>query len=330
MPSAIPAKTKRPAKPAAKTAKAASKPAKAAPKKPAKAPKRPRSASAFEPRTIPERPQGKPDDPRLAAALAARERWHGRSGRPALKSATQAVAFARERRLVNLTVASALPNLVDPIVGRSCTPQERQGGQPAAVLQAWSKELAAAPDLLQLRLCFEQPTLVQAELWPSVAVLAAPLEEKARAGGVLSAEAEEALDLLDRKGVLATDRLRTLLGLSVKDFARIQAELEARLCVVARPDLDEEDMPITVLEPLGRWASRTVVGRRPDPAQAFTLLFAAAVRAGVVLYPEEAESLLPWTAPERERAIATSLEAGAHVTYAEGGGVAFVASPVPR
>src|SRR5690606_6188150 len=91
----------------------------------------------FEPRPVPiHELDGKPSDPRLAAALAARERWHGRSGRPALKSATQAVAFVRERLLVHPRVRSVLPNLIDPIVGRTCTDEEREQGVIAQTLQA--------------------------------------------------------------------------------------------------------------------------------------------------------------------------------------------------
>jgi hypothetical protein len=295
---------------------------------PARKPRKPARASSWEPLEIPQRKIGRPEDPRLAAALAARERWHGRSGRPALKSATQAVAFVRERRLVHPLAASALPNLLDPVVGRATTGAERSGGPPAATLGAWMGELAAAPDLLQVRLCFEQPTLVQQELWPSLVAVAAAREEVVRAE--LTAPAAEALEILERKGVVSHERLRQLLGTNARDLSRVVAELEARVFAISRPDLDEEDRPITVMEPFARWAPRAVPGRRPDLAQAWTLLFASAARSAVVLWPEEIAALLPWNAAERDAAVRATLDAGAAVTYNEGPDIAFVASPVPR
>lgn len=334
-----------PVKKAAAAAPAAAKPA-AAPKKAAPAPKaaapaaapkkapairRPR-APAWEPRLIPVHEiDGKAADPRLAAALAARERWHGRSGRPALKSGTQAVAFVRERLLVHPTTRSALPNLVDPIVGRVCTPDERETGPIAQTLKGWSREVRSAPDLLEARLCFEQPTLIAGELWPALITVAAPREEAARSGGLLSEEAEEALEILDRKGVVATERLRQLLGLDAAAFARVHAEMESRLLVLSRGDLDEDDNPITVMETLRRWSDRAMP-KRPEleVGRAWTFLFIAALRSAVVLWPEELEMLFPWTREERQAAIDEALTTGSLISYTEAGSTAWVASPVPR
>src|SRR5262245_58039281 len=106
---------------------AAKKPAARVARAPAKKPAR-KKAAPWEPVTIPVHKIARAEDPRLAAALAARERWHGRSGRPALKSGTQAVAFVRERRLVHPTSHSALPNLLDPVIGRATTSAERTAG----------------------------------------------------------------------------------------------------------------------------------------------------------------------------------------------------------
>jgi len=292
-----------------------------------------RKVAPWEPKAIPLHPlEGRAQDPRLAAALAARERWHGRSGRPALKSATQSIAFTRERNLVHPVVQSALPNLLDPLIGRACTEEERASGPLASTLEAWLPEIMRAPDLLTARLCFEQPTLVRAELWPSLAAVAAPREEEARGGGVLTREAEEALELLDRRGEITTDRLARLLDLSAAEFARVQGELESRLVVLSRPDVDEDDQPVWVLEPTGRWAERALGPRRfeVELQRAWTFLFIAALRAAVVLWPEEIEALYPWSASEREAAIAEAMSTGAVVTYHEGDAIAFVASPVPR
>lgn len=275
---------------------------------------------------------GKPSDPRLAAALAARERWHGRSGRPALKSGTQAVAFVRERRLVHRTVRSPMPNLIDPIVGHSVREEERNEGQIFQTLQSWNRDLANSPDILEIRLCFERPTLVASDLWPALALVAAPREEAARDDGRhLSEEARETLEILDRRGVLSVERLRQMLGLGPEEFAAVQGELESHLLVVARGDRDEEGEPITVLEPLGRWAERAIVRRMElEPGRAWTLLFMAALRSAVVLWPEEIEALFPWTAEERENAVQEAIGTGTMINYVEDGSTAWVASPVPR
>jgi hypothetical protein len=146
----------------------------------------------------------------------------------------------------------------------------------------------------------------------------------------LSAEATEALEILERKGRLPHERLRQLLGLGARDAQRVIGELEARVFAVSRPDVDDDDRPITVLEPFRRWAPRAAPGPRPAREQAWTLLFASAVRSAVVLWPEEVAALFPWSAAEREAAVRATLDAGAAVTYAEGADIAFVASPVPR
>lgn len=302
-----------------------------APRK-APAPKKARRPDPWIPKEVPlHHLEGKASDPRLAAALAARERWHGRSGRPALKSPTQAVAFARERHLVHLVEPSPLPNLLDPIVGRSCTDEERTTGQPAGVLAGWREEIDNTTDLLEVRLCFERPTLVSSDLWPALVAVAAPREEAARSGTFLTEEAEEALDLLDRLGVVPSDRLRQFLGLEEAEFARVHGELESRLLVLSRGDFDEDDNPITVIERMGRWASRNQV-ERPDleTSRAWTFLFIAALRSAVVLWPEEIAALFPWTVVEREAALAEAMSTGAVVTYTENGSLAYVASPVPR
>ncbi|HWV39223.1 MAG TPA: hypothetical protein VN033_12205 [Vulgatibacter sp.] len=303
------------------------------PAPPPVAPRARRRVAPWAPRPIPLHPlEGRPQDPRLAAALAARERWHGRSGRPALKSATQAIAFARERHLVHPVVQSALPNLVDPLIGRACTAEERASGPLWSTLEGWLPEIERAPDLLTARLCFERPTLARAELWPSLAAVAAPREEAARGGGVLTLEAEDALELLDRRGELTADRLARLLDLSTVDFAKVQGELESQLVVLSRPDVDEDDQPVCVLEPTGRWAERVLAQRRfeVELQRAWTFLFIAALRAAVVLWPEEIEALYPWSAAEREAAIAEAMSTGGVVTYQEGDSMAYVASPVPR
>ena len=324
------------ARPAAKktAAKKAAAPArKPAPAKKAAAPAPKKAqAPAFTPRAVPiHELEGKAADPRLAAALAARERWHGRSGRPALKSATQAVAFVRERLLVHATVRSALPNLIDPIVGRVCTEEERATGAIAQTLRGWSRDIYGAPDLLEARLCFERPTLIASDLWPALVTVAAPREEAARKGGLLSEEAEEALEILDRKGVVPAERLRQLIGLDEKAFASVHAELESRLLVLSRGDLDEDDNPITVIETLGRWAERAVPRKvELEVSRAWTFLFIAALRSAVVLWPEEIEALFPWTPEERNAAISEAMTTGALITYTEAGSTAWVASPVPR
>lgn len=275
--------------------------------------------------------EGKAADPRLAAALAARERWHGRSGRPALKSSTQAVAFARERHLVHLTVQSPLPNLIDPIVGRSCNEEDRSTGQPATVLKSWREEIDLAPDLLEVRLCFDQPTLVSSDLWPALVAVAAPREEAARLGNLITEEAEEALELLDRLGMVPSGRLQQFLGLDEAEFARVHGELESRLLVLSSGDFDEDDNPITVIERMGRWADRNQQANQElEVGRAWTFLFIAALRSAVVLWPEEIASLFPWTVVEREAALSEAMSTGAVVTYAEEGSLAYVASPVPR
>lgn len=302
-----------------------------APRK-APAPKKARRPDPWIPKEIPIRElEGKASDPRLAAALAARERWHGRSGRPALKSPTQAVAFARERHLVHLTEPSPLPNLIDPVVGRSCTEEERTSGQPASVLNGWKEEIDNATDLLEVRLCFERPTLVSSDLWPALVAVSAPREEAARSGSFLTEEAEEALDLLDRLGVVPSGRLRQFLGLEEAEFERVHGELESRLLVLSRGDFDEDDNPITVIERMGRWANRNQVDRAElETSRAWTFLFIAALRSAVVLWPEEIAALFPWTVVEREAAIAEAMSTGAVITYTEDGSLAYVASPVPR
>ena len=110
----------------------------------------------------------------------------------------------------------------------------------------------------------------------------------------------------------------------------LQGQLEAQLLVIARGEVDEDDGPITVLEPFGRWAARAVGPHRPELHPAFTVLFAAAVRSATVLWPDEIAALFPWTPAERDAAVAACLQAGAVVSYDEGGSVAYVASPVPR
>ena len=306
-------------------------PGKAAPVKKAPAPKKAKVAP-FVPRSVPiHEIVGKAADPRLAAALAARERWHGRSGRPALKSSTQAVAFVRERLLVHARERSALPNLIDPIVGHCCSDEERNTGLIAQTLKGWNRELYGASDLLEARLCFERPTLVAADLWPALVAVAAPREDAARLGGLLSPEATEALDILDRKGVVPLERLRQLLGMDAAAFAQVHAELESRLLVLSRGDLDEDDNPIIVAETLGRWADRALPRRiELDVGRAWTFLFIAALRASVVLWPEEIDALFPWTPTERNAAINEAATTGALITYTEGSSTAWVASPVPR
>src|SRR5690606_30666492 len=130
-------------------------------------------------------------------------------------------------------------------------------------LKGWSRDLHGANDILEARLCFERPTLVSSDLWPALVTVAAPREDAARLGGILSEEATEALEILDRRGVVPQERLRQLLGLDEASFARAHAELESRLLVLSRGDRDEDDNPITVTETLGRWAERAVP-RRPE------------------------------------------------------------------
>lgn len=291
-----------------------------------------KKVAPWSPRPIPLHPlEGRAEDPRLAAALAARERWLGRSGRPALKSATQAIAFARERHLVHPTSQSALPNLIDPLVGRSCTEEERLEGPLVQTLNGWLPEIRAASDLLEARLCFDRPTFVSSDLWPSLAVIAAPREERVRTKGALTPEAAEVLEILDRRGSASTDRLARLLDMEVTDFARVQGELESHLAILPRPGVDEDDEPITLLEPTGAWAERTLSSPRTlEIDRAWTFLFIAALRAAVVLWPEELEALYLWSEEEMRAAIAEALGTGAVLSYTEGESKAYVASPVPR
>lgn len=330
--SVAPVSTSRASKPKEADAATAAKATRASAPRKAPVPKKARRPDPWSPKEVPiHELVGKASDPRLAAALAARERWHGRSGRPALKSPTQAVAFARERHLVHLTIPSPLPNLIDPVVGRSCNEEERTTGQPATVLQGWQEEIDAAEELLTVRLCFERPTLVTSDLWPALAAVASPREEAARSGSFLTEEAEEALDLLDRLGVVSTGRLRQFLNLDEAAFEKVHGELESRLLVLSRGDYDEDDNPITVIERLGRWATRNQVDHTElETSRAWTFLFIAALRSAVVLWPEEIAALFPWTVVEREAAIAEAMSTGAVITYTENGSLAYVASPVPR
>lgn len=290
--------------------------------------------AAWSPRPIPihrMEAEHKPSDPRLAAALAARERWHGRSGRPALKSATQAIAFVRERRLVHPLVESPFPNLLDPVVGKPCSEEEREQGQARTVLDGWMSEIHAAPDILETRLCFERPTLVQADLWSCLLPIANQRHQASRQRGVLSPEGREALEIIERREELGTQRLAQLLDMSPEEMALLQAELEARLLVVAHQESDDEDQPVTTLRPLVAWLSQASYPRREmEPSRAWTLLFIASLRSAVVLWPEEIESMLPWTREEREAALAEAMRTGTVMSYTDGDARVLVSSPVPR
>lgn len=287
----------------------------------------------WSPRPIPSHPlEGKASDPRLAAALAARERWHGRSGRPALKSPTQAVAFARERRLVHPTTASALPNLLDPIIGRALEEEERESGQAVTTLMAWLPEFYASPDLVEIRLCFERPTFVQADLWPCLTAIGRVRDEEVRKDRSLPLEVREAMEILDRRGIVPVERLGEMLDLEADDARRLCKFLESRLVAVSRTEFDEdEDREIHVVEPLLHWLERHPHQERElTKDRAFTFLLIAALRSAVALWPDEIEALFPWTEDERERAIQEAMTTGTMIPYYEDGQRVLVASPVPR
>lgn len=288
---------------------------------------------SWAPRPIPSHPlEGKASDPRLAAALAARERWHGRSGRPALKSPTQAVAFARERRLVHATTASALPNLLDPILGRALEEEERQEGQALTTLEGWSSELHGSPDLLEIRLCFERPTFVQADLWPCIKPISRSRNEEVRKDRSLPLEVREALEILDRRGIVPVERLGEMLDLEVEDARRLCGFLESKLVAVTRKEYDEdEERDILVVEPLLGWLERHPHQERElTRERAWTFLFIAALRSAVTLWPDEIEAIFPWTEAERTHAIREAMTTGTMIPYYEGGEQVLVASPVPR
>lgn len=277
-------------------------------------------------------PEGRITDPRLAAALAARERWHGRSGRPALKSPTQAVAFVRERRLVHVTAESAIPNLLDPIVGKACTEEERMESPARSTLDAWLGEVRASPDLLETRLCFERPTLVQADLWSCLTSIGRAREAEARKDRKLPLEAREALEIVDRRGTVPLERMAQMLDLDQDDTERLCGLLESQLLLVTRTHFDEdEEREVRVAESLLQWLERTPHPQREmEPQRAWTLLFIAALRAAVVLWPEEIHSLFPWSPSERLRAIEEAMGTGTVISYSEGSDQVLVASPVPR
>lgn len=287
----------------------------------------------WSPGPIPSHPlEGKASDPRLAAALAARERWHGRSGRPALKSPTQAVAFARERRLVHVTMASPLPNLLDPILGRSLSDEEREEGQAMATLKSWMPELQGSPDLVEIRLCFERPTFVQADLWPCLRAIAQAHDEAVRSDRGLPLEVQEAMEILDRRGVVATGRLGEMLDLEPAETERLCGFLESRLVALSRTEFDEdEEREIRVIEPVLRWLDRTPHQERElTKERAWTFLFIAALRSAVTLWPDEIEAIFPWTEAERTHAIREAMTTGTMIPYYEDGQRVLVASPVPR
>lgn len=285
------------------------------------------------PRPIPRHPlDRKASDPRLAAALAARERWHGRSGRPALKSPTQAVAFVRERRLVHSTTASALPNLLDPIVGRALEEEERSSGQAVTTLQAWMPEIRSTPDILELRLCFERPTFVHADLWPCLEAIGRVRDEEVRKDRSLPLEVREALEILDRRGVIAVERLGEMLDLDKEDAERLAFFLETKLVAVTRNEFDEdEERDILVIEPLVQWIEQHPHQERElTKDRSFTFLLIAALRSAVALWPDELEAIFPWTEAERELAIQEAMTTGTMIPYYEDGQRILVASPVPR
>lgn len=287
----------------------------------------------WEPGPIPSHPLvGKADDPRLAAALAARERWHGRSGRPALKSPTQAVAFVRERHLVHPLAESALPNLLDPIVGKACSEKERQKSPARTTLDGWMPEVLGSTDIVEVRLCFERPTLVQADLWPCLAAIGKERDKEVRRDKSLPLEVREALELLDRRGSLPVDRLGQMLDLDAAETERLCGFLESHLLLVTRDEFDEdEEKDVRVAEPLLQWLERTPHQQRDlEPQRAWTLLFIGALRASVVLWPEELQTLFPWTYTERTHAIEEAMGTGTVVAYTEKDEQVLVASPVPR
>lgn len=287
----------------------------------------------WSPGPIPSRPlEGKASDPRLAAALAARERWHGRSGRPALKSPTQAVAFARERKLVHVKTASALPNLLDPILGRSLSEEEREESQAVTTLQGWMPELHGSPDLVEIRLCFERPTFVHADLWPCLRAIGLAHNEEVRADRSLPLEVREAMEILDRRGVVAIERLGEMLDLEADDAERLCGFLESRLVALTRTDYDEdEEREIRVIEPVLRWLDRHPHQERElSKARAWTFLFIGVLRSAVALWPDEIAAIFPWTDAEREHAIKEAMTTGTMIPYYEEGQQVLVASPVPR
>lgn len=288
--------------------------------------------AAWSPRPIPiHQVDPRSADPRLAAALAARERWHGRSGRPALKSPTQAIAFVRERRLVHPLIESPLPNLVDPIIGKAASAEEREESPARTTLDGWMDEIRSSPDLLETRLCFERPTLVQADLWSCLLPLSRQRREAAKQRGVLSPEGREAMEIVERREEIDKKRLAQLLDMNDEEITLLVQELEARLLLHVADELDDDDESVTMVRPLAEWLEQAPYPKREmEPSRAWTFLFIAALRSAVVLWPEEIEAMLPWTADEREAAIAEAMKTGTVLAYVEDGARALVASPVPR
>ena len=153
------------------------------------------------------------------------------------------------------------------------------------------RRLDSHADVVRTRLVSGKITYVHRRLWGAL-LAAARSREMWRLGG-LSSEARALLEMVTKKGVVQTDRLRRR-GPSATSIGEAARELETRLLVHSSEIHTQKGFHAKRLETWNRWARRAgFLGPRTTPARGRHRLEAAVQES---LQQPHSQIRLPWYA----------------------------------
>lgn len=157
-----------------------------------------------------------------------------------LKSVADAKRFIREHAAILWSEKAEIPNLLDAIIGRIASGNERHHSRAAESCRMWRQELLADPELLECAFFRKRNTVMHQDLWPFLTRVASENRRRIDEESLLSKEAKKIYNFLAREGATtATDMRKGMHSAGLRDartFRKAEEELQNLLLIGARKE----------------------------------------------------------------------------------------------
>jgi hypothetical protein len=238
----------------------------------------------------------------LDRAASYKKRVHRLSLNLRLRTPAEARRFIRDQGIVLWHERAELPCVLDAILGRIASAQERLRGKPKENCVQWRRQLLKDLDFLECNFFRNFSTVVHQDLWSYLAVCSRANRDRSQDDGVFSRDARRILSYLAAEGACRMDLLRRALkyqsAADNREFQRAVRELTSRLILVARHEPDAPaNSRVRILDSLENTLPRTnrVRADSLSEKEAVAKLMSATVNSCVLAAENKLKRWFSWS-----------------------------------
>jgi hypothetical protein len=242
-----------------------------------------------------------------------------------LKSTADAKRFIREHAAVLWSEKAEIPNLLDAIIGRIASENERHNSRAAESCRIWRQELLTDPELLECAFFRKRNTVMHQDLWPYLTHFASRNRNRIDEEPLLSKDAKRIYNFLAREGATPAGDMRKGMhsaGLGdARAFRKAEEELQNLLLIAVRKEPQAgKETSIIIFDLWENSMSKTVRARADQltERESRLKLLAVALNGSVLTREKDIRRWFNWCSVDCLEALETLVQNKTFVRVKQG------------